>query len=78
MNHKSWKRSLESSLNVVVAKQPRFADPPSDNQTTADKKLSVMTGTDGGLNKIVLPPMKMDKKTSISVSTLMMVVAAKL
>ncbi|XP_065200302.1 protein HIRA [Planococcus citri] len=68
MNHKSWKRSLESSLNVVAAKQPRFSDvvQVQDNQMN-DKKLPIMAAGDISQKNIVLPPMRMDKKAAITV-----------
>lgn len=70
MNHKSWKRSLESSLNVVSAKQPRFAEAvlTHDNQMPQDKKIPVMNTTIDTFQKnIVLPAMQLDKKTALSV-----------
>lgn len=71
MNHKSWKRSLESSLNVVAAKQPRFSDvvQVQDIQMT-DKKLPIMASGDISQKNIILPPMRMDKKAAISVGVL--------
>lgn len=69
MNHKSWKRSLESSLTAVVSKQPRFADAQEIQPPVNDRRLPVAAGaTETHQKNIVLPPMRMDSKTSVLVS----------
>lgn len=68
MNHKSWKRSLESSLTAVISKQPRFTDPQEVQVLAKDPKLPVVArGAESHQKDIVLPPMKMEKRTSVLV-----------